>query len=339
MDAVSKSEDDSIPEEAPSAILLGSHSENIWTSIPKGVKSISQTVSSPAFIPDKFKQNPSLFYTILAIIPLLLLLPLRWPVICFGIGIILGYIIGVPSLRVAEEGPLFPNWMEGLRQAILSPLRIKSKEHYEYAKLNISPAVDAELDGLLNALLTEVIDAWFVPLCMSGERDFQSCLRSVINASIMNFLRYGQAISSDTLTLIMYGLTNATIVHMEEFRAFEESRLPLDRFLKSGKTIRKHHQMFLDQLGHVKQIIALLLRRLLPKQESRSILVNALLKEVLSGNLLVGMIDKITDPDFINEMIVKHMGGTLLKLPELEPGYDLISIKGMIQVCVSLIKR
>ena len=116
-------------------------------------------------------------------------------------------------------------------------------------------------------------------------------------------------------------------VHMEEFRLFEESKLPLDRFLASGRAKRHQHRSFAEELEHVRQIIALLLKRLLPKQESRSIIVNSLLREVLSSNMLAGFIEKVTDPDFINEMIVKHLGDPSETRPNLAPGNDLVMLK------------
>jgi sorting nexin-14 len=186
------------------------------------------------------------------------------------------------------------------------------------------------LDALLDDIITEIVNPWFVPLCKSGENEFQSCVRSTINAAVMNLIKFGSAINNDTTTLLIYGVTNALIVHMEEYRRFETSKLPLDRFVMSHRSRRTHHKNYSEELEHLRQVAGLLLKKLAPKQESRSILLNSLMKEIISGNALAGLIDRIADPDFINEQIVKHMQDPEDAMPKVDLGWNMVILKRII---------
>ena len=160
-------------------------------------------------LPDSMRRNPWSLYIFVGILVLLVLLPIRVHFWMLIVGMILGYIYAAPGLVIrAMDG----EGSSSLRSTILSPLKIKDKsQERDFVRLAISPVIDAELDYFLTALLKEVIDAWYVRLCLSGESDFQSCVRSTVNATIMNLLRYGQNNSKDVIALILYGLTNALI--------------------------------------------------------------------------------------------------------------------------------
>lgn len=293
----------------------------MWTRRAIGLWRLLQ---SKAFLPDYFKSHPHQLYVILAIIILVLILPIRIHFWFLFAGLMLGYIYAVPDTLKQQDSR-----NATLVSILLAPLKAKDKGEKEMFRLSITPRIDAELDHLLSSLLVEIINPWFVPLCISGEDDFQSCVRSTINAAIMNLVRFASSGNKDTLTLIIYGLTNALIVHMEEFRAFESSKVPIDRFIHSGRTKRIHHKSFSDQLEHIRQILGILLKKLLPKQESRSILVNSLLKEVLSGAFLHAFIEKASDPDFINGLIVKALSDPSEYEPDLPEGWNMVVLKGI----------
>ena len=298
--------------------------EPLWKVWTKRIKGLGKLFRERKLLPDYFHRHPNATYFLIGGLVLIIVAPIKIHIWLFLLGLIIGYIASAP---LVENGPNSKK-ESTLLNLILAPLKVREKTEREFARLSISPAIDAELDFFLNSLLREVIDFWYVPLCLSGELDFQSCVRSTINAAIMNLIKFASSGSKDTITLILYGITNALIVHMEEFRLFEESRLPLDRFLASGRTRRVHHRTFSEDLEHVRQVIALLLKKLLPRNESRSILVNSLLREIISSSLLAGIIEKITEPDFINEQIVKAFGDNNEILPKLTLGWSIICFKG-----------
>jgi len=309
---------------APLADVQLLRPESLWKVWTKRMRGLGKLLRERKLLPDYFQRHPSAIYFLISGLALMIVIPIRIHLWLFLVGLIVGYIVSAP---LAESGPKSKK-ESTLLNLILAPLKVREKTEREYAKLSISPAIDAELDFFLDSLLKEVIDNWYVPLCLSGEPDFQSCVRSTINAAIMNLIKCASSGNKDTVTLIIYGITNALIVHMEEFRLFEESRLPLDRFLASGRTRRVHHRNFSEDLEHIRQVIALLLKKLLPRNESRSILVNSLLREIISSSLLAGAIEKITEPDFVNEQIVKAFGDSNEILPKLTPGWSIICLKG-----------
>lgn len=302
----------------------------VWA---RRVRGTTRLLLSGALLPDPLKSHPYTAPVVVAILLLLLLLPIRlYCALALG-GLCLGYVLAAPAAVAASGRAGQSQGERTLLDRLMAPLSLGSKHHPERlpsAKLAISPDIDAELNSLLEAIIKDVINAWYVPLCKSGEDDFQACVRSTINAAIMNLIRFASSRNKDTITLMLYGITNALIVHMEEYRLFEEAKGPMDKFLDSGLGRRTYMRSYCQELDHLRQVAGLLLKKLLPKQESRSILLNSLLREVISGNALVGLIDRISDPDFINEQIVKFLQDPAEATPEVEAGWNMVVLKGRI---------
>lgn len=297
-----------------------------WFSVwYKRLSSLWRLLRSKNLLPDSLRNHPYTMPVLLGIFLLLLLLPLRLYFVLVLVGVIIGYIYAAPEAPIRSRS----DENNSLLGFLLTPLKFGEKsEKTPVAKLEISPAIDEELDILLEDILKEIVNTWYVPLCKSAESEFQSCVRSTINAAIMNLVKFGSSRNKDMITLMLYGITNALIVHMEEYRGFEASKVPLDHFIASGASRRTHHRTYMDELEHLRQIAGLLLKKLLPRQESRSILLNALLKELISGNALAGMIDRLSDPDFINEQIIKFMQDPSESKPFVESGWNMVVLKG-----------
>jgi hypothetical protein len=71
-----------------------------------------------------------------------------------------------------------------------------------------------------------------------------------------------------------------------------------------------------------------LLKKLLPRQEARSIVVISLLKEVIASGALWNAMDRICDPDFINLKIVEALKEPADLSSKIEPGWSLVILKG-----------
>lgn len=88
--------------------------------------------------------------------------------------------------------------------------------------------------------------------------------------------------------------------------------------------------MFLDEaikeVDHFKKVSAVLLKKLLPRHESRSINLSALLTEVLGG-VIWGAFDRISDPDTINLGIIASLQPASERNPELKPGWNMLVFK------------
>lgn len=280
---------------------------------------------SRALLPDSIRYHPVTAPVLLLLAVVLYFVPTcRVYLGLIFLGVMLGYIYIIPEAIIRPKSSSEESFLDLLFSNVKYSEKFDKSTSY---KLNISPMIDSVLDSLLDDVLVELINPWYVPLCRSGENEFQSCVRSTVNASIMNLLKFGATINNDTVTLLIYGITNALIVHMEEFRRFETSQLPLDRFIASERTRRAYHKNYSDELDHLRQISGLLLKKLLPKHESRSILLNSMLKEIISGNAFAGLIDRLSDPDFINEQIVKHMQDPAESIPSIESGWNMVVLK------------
>lgn len=285
-----------------------------------------ELIQSRMLLPDAIKWSPYTMPTLVALGAIFVFLPVRVYLLLIVAGIVVGYCLAVPDPNEEREKS---GEEESLLRLLFTPMKsVERTERTAAVSLSVSPAIDCALDALVDELIGEIINTWYVPLCKSGNTEFQACVRSTINAAVMNLVRLGSTLTKDTLTLIIYGLTNALIVHMEEFRSLEASRLSLDRFIASGRSRRTHHRHYCEELEHLRQIAGLLLKKLLPKQESRSILLNSLLREVISGNALVVLVDRLADPVFINETIIKLLQSPKEALPTVEAGWNLVIIKG-----------
>ena len=306
-------------------ILRPTSTLQIWEN---RIKAGFELIQSRTLLPDSIRWSPYSMPIIVVVAGILVFLPLRVYFLLMAAGMAIGYCLAVPDPN--EHGKSEAE--ESILAFLLAPLKCPERaERTVPVQLSVSPAIDNALDSLFDELVREIISVWYVPLCKSGNTEFQSCVRSTFNAAVMSLVKLSSGFTKDTLTLIIYGVTNALIVHMEEFRSLETSRLSLDRFLASGRSRRTHHRNYTEELDHLRQVAGLLLKKLLPRQESRSILLNSLLREIISGNALVGLIDRLADPVLINETIIKLLQNPKDALPRIEAGWNLVVIKGTLK--------
>lgn len=273
------------------------------------------------------RRHPRIFSFLVLILAIIFYLPAKIYILVVSLSFLCGYLIGIPSqtsnvFLSSAQLKLYLSHLSGNYDVLDRPEAIVP------TKLNLTPAIESELGFLLDDIINDIINLWYVPLCRSGEIDFQLCVRSTINAAINRLLLYCKSRNKDMLTLMIYGVTNALVVHMEEYKALEVSKLSYDKFLSGGHSRRTHVGGYLAELENLRKIAGVFLKKLLPKQESRSILLNSLLKEILSGNVLSVLIDKLADPDFINESIIKIFQGSVKIGTELERGTNLVTLKG-----------
>lgn len=286
------------------------------------IEALWRLISSGALFPDALRGHPHARPVGAACLVLFLALPIKLYLLLVVVGFVLGYAFMVP---------------EGSRHYAGLQDRYRALEGREPAagaaasaaapSLSISPRIDAALEVLVERLVGSLIDPWFMPQNRSGQREFQACVKTAIDAALMNLKTTVSGLGKDSLTLYLYGLTNALIVHMQEFKAFGRAGGDARAFLGSAEARRTFFPSARAEAGHFRSIVAVLLRRLLPRQEARSIIVVSLLKEVLASGALWGALDRVCDPDFVNLRIVEGLKEKSDLAQKLEPGWSLVVLK------------
>jgi len=296
----------------------------------KKVEAGWRVISSGILIPDSLKGHPYTRPILIGALVIFFILPIKLYLLLVTVGLILGILLN-------------PNW-EQQGSSATSALRaqygqlegrnIPTEEprvSTGIAKLSLTPKIDAALDTLLDRLVCSLIDPWYMNQNKSGQRDFQSCVRTTLDVALASLRGIVRDLGKDSMTLFLYGLTNALNVHMQEFKAFCREDVSSSEFLSSPKALRTFCPTMQAEVGHFRQIVSVLLRKLLPRQESQSIVLVALLKEVIGSGALWNAMDRICDPDFINMKIVEAMRGPVPDLAaKLTPGWSLVILKGNI---------
>ena len=218
--------------------------------------------------------------------------------LCF----ITGYFFGVPDIK---EIRAFDINGTRLGNFAIKQTSAFSEEQHEPSRLGISDKFDSIIENFVDQLLQDLINVWFVPLCKSGENEFQECVKSTIFYAIKQGFEIIISVGKDKWILLVYGLINALLLHYEEFKDFEQSLLEFHNFSTQAERRRIYNDSFTTEMEHLRRTSMLVLKKLLPKQEGRSILVGSLLKEILASGVLSSLIEKISDPDFINCQIVE----------------------------------
>lgn len=316
-----------------SEVILVEKSIPLDDNLKDTVFKIWKVIYSGVLIPDNYRDHPYRKHIILASCVLFILLPIKIYIVIFILGIIVGFSWFIPldqhessalkAIKQRYDDLLQRTPIDKSDQETIKPTASKG--------FTLTKRIDSAMNKLLDKLVESVIDPWYMPQNKSGQKEFQSCVRSSIDVALVNLVRTIRSLEKDAMTLYLYGLTNALIVHMQEYKLFEslsnEQRLSSSEFLASPQARRVFFGSTPMEVNHLKQIVSVILRRLFPKQESTSIILTSLLKEVLASGALWNMMDRCCDPDFINMKIVEALQSpTDIILP---PGWSMVIVKGI----------
>jgi hypothetical protein len=307
--------------------------DSLILKLPTIIEKIWQILSSGVLIPDFVHAHPLGKPILTGVIILLVLLPMKLYAFLITVGFLLGYSAFASVDQDSQSLKMFGEKYASWETHILNKRKdAQPVEDTLRSKLSITPKIDSRLDTMLDRLVKSVIDPWYLPQNKSGQREFQSCVRTSIDAAVMTLIKTIHDLEHDSLTLFIYGLTNALVIHMQEFKLFEKNSGKSADFLASNLSRRPYYGNVQKEVEHLKQIVSVLLKKLLPKQESKSIIVTSLMKEILAAGALWNMMDRVCEPDFINMKIVEKLKVPLSLNHNLGPGWNLVVIKGTLEV-------
>ncbi|KAI9282269.1 PXA domain-containing protein [Sporodiniella umbellata] len=192
---------------------------------------------------------------------------------------------------------------------------------FEYKKYDTEPNEDPlyedslelynrPLQGVINQLLdcfmSEFISSWWKQLNIYNDTQFEKATREKLNKVCIQVEKVlMNQDKNDIVMSTLYGLANTLIIHMRECREFEDSEISIEDYGRRNPQ-SPFAQLLTkkDQHRELRALSQTLLKRALVGVEKESDLLTTLLKELLATFLWGNLLDIVSDPDFLNCMII-----------------------------------
>ncbi|KAG1068609.1 hypothetical protein G6F42_026357 [Rhizopus arrhizus] len=154
--------------------------------------------------------------------------------------------------------------------------------------------------------MRDFVSSWWTPINVHHDPTFERLARERLNVVFLNVQKIllNQE-RNDIVMSTLYGVANTLIIHMRECRALEESELSMDDYV-----IENPQSPFAQLLSKEEQhrqlrgLSQTFLKRTLPTADRDSLLLMSLFKELLATFLFGGILDSLSDPDFLNCWII-----------------------------------
>ena len=189
--------------------------------------------------------------------------------------------------------------------------------HFKPQQLTSSPIVDEQLSKIITLLLRDYISSWFSTL--SNDEELYTEITKLV-AHILSELEHRLS-KVDWVVLITQDMPHVLINHIREHRACSEK---FGTAYAGGKSLEELFHGCQPHIAlsspdaerdYVRRIADMLLDTLLPPQEYQSDTIRLLLREILTSNVFLMLIDYFSDPDYLNEMILRVLDPELLESP------------------------
>ncbi|KAL9554949.1 hypothetical protein PS6_003122 [Mucor atramentarius] len=168
------------------------------------------------------------------------------------------------------------------------------------------PPLTIVVNQLLDYVMRDFVSSWWTPINVHHDLTFERLARERLNVVFLNVQKIllNQE-RNDIVMSTLYGVANTLIIHMRECRALEESELSMDDYV-----IENPQSPFAQLLSKEEQhrqlrgLSQTFLKRTLPTADRDSLLLMSLFKELLATFLFGGILDSLSDPDFLNCWII-----------------------------------
>ncbi|CAO3652700.1 unnamed protein product [Mucor fragilis] len=168
------------------------------------------------------------------------------------------------------------------------------------------PPLTIVVNQLLDYVMRDFVSSWWTPINVHHDPTFERLARERLNVVFLNVQKIllNQE-RNDIVMSTLYGVANTLIIHMRECRALEDSELSMDDYVVENpqspfaQLLSKEEQH--RQLRNLSQTF---LKRTLPAADRDSLLLMSLFKELLATFLFGGILDSLSDPDFLNCWII-----------------------------------
>lgn len=172
--------------------------------------------------------------------------------------------------------------------------------------LIISRRVDRQIRLLIKDLLDSVINSWYRRLCFGGGTQYQDYIHHLLMTTISKAIYQVQISNSlKTTSLLFSNLGDVFKLHLQFLKTKEAANADgamLDG--SSNHSTKPKPLTFTPIMQSLKYFSYHIVRLSLPEKEFESKLLRDLLIELISGSVLLPLLDRLSEPDFINEAII-----------------------------------
>lgn len=174
-------------------------------------------------------------------------------------------------------------------------------------KLSSSDQVNEELSNLISLLLRDFVTSWFALL--SPDKDLYRELIHAMSSIIQEIEKRLKDV--DWVVLISQDLPNILKNHISDYKSCK------DRMGTAYAGEKTFEELFFGLQSHValqgdgseqmymRRVAEVIVESLLPASELQSDAIRTLVREILCNNVLLVISQELTDPDWLNETVVR----------------------------------
>ncbi|KAL5007355.1 hypothetical protein ScPMuIL_016161 [Solemya velum] len=180
-----------------------------------------------------------------------------------------------------------------------------------WTNLEVNDSVDQAVEEFLNIVMKNYVYTWYKDL--SGDEEFVDELKTSLRFLASVVLRRLQRV--DVAKLVTEKLLKAAVQHLDVYLQAKQSANPgsdlqeatldyLDGYLHCAMQNRK------TELEYLRRMVESLFPHLLRPQALQSRSMCALVREILSGTVLLPALDAIANPDMVNNFLLVFLDDT-----------------------------
>lgn len=188
--------------------------------------------------------------------------------------------------------------------------------------LEVPDEIDEAVEDFLNKTLKEFVYSWYNSL--STDESFILELRQSIRYAASVLLR--RVLQVDLAHVIINKLVPAGLSHLDDYlgalRLSSRQRIPLDKAALQylGPRLHPAARNRDNELLYLRQLTTLILVQLLPSSQLHCKNFNVLIRELLSGWILLPITDVLADPAVVNSLLLLFLDNyTLSQYPNRPP--------------------
>nr|XP_018913034.1 PREDICTED: sorting nexin-13-like [Bemisia tabaci] len=219
------------------------------------------------------------------------------------------------STSYSSNGALFP--IEGCDQELLESFKKKSPRRSN-KPITGQFVIDKELDDIISLVMRDYVHSWYDNI--STDSEFPAALRLCINRTLT---RIASRVSEiDWTPYFTARLVDDAASHLRLFRQartkmktkyhdtckcpeLESIFFDLELMMEQNQVCRDH--ICLDEQsekGYLQQVSEKILELFAPEEDYNCQTVRLLTREILVNAVLLPLVSKLSDPDFINQIVV-----------------------------------
>jgi hypothetical protein len=168
--------------------------------------------------------------------------------------------------------------------------------------MDIEPELKTSLDEFIGYIVRDFIDSWYRNLNHSKSKEFCDAVHTSLYAA---FVTLGKSISQVNPTDMILAVMKVVIEHVKEYRKFDLTGLDIKDYLEQNPDSKFHRihsrELIIEKLREQSMKLSL---SILSRADKSSGAVFGICREIVATTVLLPIIDKITNPVWLNETIV-----------------------------------